>query len=455
MTASRIDQCDVVVIGAGLSGLHAAERLSADYDVRVLEARDRVGGRAMAHTFANGDSVDVGGQWVGPGQDRLYALLAENGFATYPLWDHGDRLIRSGNRLRRYRGTIPALPPHVLVNLHWMMRRFESLASQIDPAAPWAHSRAAEWDRQTLAEWMRKHALSRRAEAMFAVGIGAVFAAEPHELSLLHALFYARAGTSLDNLLATTGGAQQDRVHGNMAGLAEHLAGALGDRVTLGAPVRTLRWGEGRVEAVTDHGVVSARRAILALPPNQALRIRFDPELPADRAGLWMRMAPGACIKCVVQYETPFWRRQGLAGQAVGTDLPVRVTFDNSEAGKDAGLLLAFIEGDHARAWSARPPAERRAAVLDSLAAYFGDAAREPIDYVDQDWTAEDWSRGCYAALMPPGVWTRFGPVLRQPMGPVHMAGTETARRYYGYFDGALEAADRAVAEIRQALETA
>lgn len=443
---------DIIIIGAGLSGLRAAQLLAPDHDVCVLEARDRVGGRALAHTFANGDSVDIGGQWVGPGQDRLYSLIEGLGQTVYPLYDEGDGLVLNRGRLSRYRGTIPKLAPHVLVNLHLMTSRFDALAAQIDPVSPWTHKRAAEWDSMTVAEWMRRQAWTREAFEVFAVGIGAVFAAEPHEVSLLHGLFYARAGTSLDNLISTTGGAQQDRVHGNMAGLADRIAAELGDRVSLSSPVSQIRWHDEGVEVDTPDGPVSGRRAILALPPNQAMRIGWDPVLPAAKAGLWLRMPPGACIKCVAQYETPFWREDGLAGQAVAPQLDVRVTFDNTEAGKSAGLMLGFIEGDQARVWARRDPDERRAAVLEAFAACYGERARHPIDYVDQDWTSEVWSRGCYAALMGPGVWTGHGTHLRTPVGPVHMAGTETASAYYGYFEGALEAAERAVLEVKAAL---
>ena len=164
-------------------------------------------------------------------------------------------------------------------------------------------------------------------------------------------------------------------------------------------------------------------------------------------------MPPGACIKCIAQYETPFWREQGLAGQAVGPELTVRVTFDNTQEGKAAGQLLGFIEGNEARKWSGRDPEERQAAVLRAFSAYFGEKALHPMDYVDQDWTAEPFSRGCYAALMGPGVWTAYGEHLRQPLGPLHMAGTEAATSYFGYYEGALDAAERAVAEVTRALE--
>ncbi len=443
---------DVIIIGAGFSGLEAARRLAPDHDVVVLEARERAGGRVLTHTFANGDETDLGGQWVGPGQDRLYTLIAEMGFATWPLWDKGEDVVRSGIRLKRYKGTIPALPLPVLLDLNRALSRFEAMARQLDPAAPWAHRKARDWDRMTVADFLRRNAFTQGAREMFTIGIGAVFCAEPHELSLLHALFYARSGGSLDALLSVSGGAQQDRVHGGMGGLANHVAGTLVGQIRYDAPVRAIRWSETGVEVEAGGEVFTARRAILAIPPNQALGIAFDPPLPGNRDALWRRMPAGACIKCVAQYDRPFWRERDLSGQAVGGDLAVRVTFDNTEQGRSAGLLLGFIEGEEARRWSQVPADTRRAAVLEAFAGFFGPEALEPIDYADQDWTDETWTRGCYAAFMGPGVWTTLGQDLREAIGPIHMAGTETAIHGFGYIEGALEAGVRAANEVRAVL---
>ncbi|MGP1275329.1 MAG: flavin monoamine oxidase family protein [Caulobacterales bacterium] len=442
---------DALIVGAGFSGLEAARRLAPDHDVIVLEAADRPGGRVLSHTFANGDETDLGGQWVGPGQDRLYGLIAAMGFSTWPLWDEGDHLVRAGG-LKRYRGTIPNLSVPVLLDLNRALSRFEAMARQLDPASPWTHAKAHVWDRMTVGDFLRRYTFTAPAREMFTVGIGAVFCAEPHELSLLHALFYARSGRSLDALLSVTGGAQQDRVHGSMGALAQAVAGTLGDRVHYGQPVRAIGWDASGVSVQTGSQSFKAKRVILALPPSQALGIRFDPALPAGRDALWRRMPAGACIKCVAQYDRPFWRDSGLSGQAVGGELAVRVTFDNTERGKSAGQLLGFIEGEEARRWSAVSAETRREAVLDAFASFFGDAARSPIDYADKDWTSDPWTRGCYAAIMGPGVWTTLGEDLRRPVGPLHVAGTETAIHGFGYIEGALEAGARAADEVRAAL---
>lgn len=447
------EQVQVTIIGAGISGLQAARLLQEKYLVKVLEARDKVGGRLQNHRFANGDTVDIGGQWVGPGQHRMYRLIEELGARTWPLYDSGDNLLHLNGGLRRYRGTIPRINPLALADLGIAMARFESMARSIDPSAPWAHRKAALWDSMTLDSWLRKSCRTRLARQLFAVGIGAVFAADPAELSLLHALFYARSGNSLETLLAVTGGAQQDRVHGGTAALCERMSEQLGGRVQLNAPVEAVeQLPDGRLRVRHAAGSVVCERVVVALPPNQALRIRFEPALPAWRDHLLQRMPAGSCIKCVARYEKPFWREEKLSGQVASPAGPVRVTFDNSEAGRESGLLMGFLEGDVARHYSRVGAEERRAAVLDCFANYFGERARTPLEYVDKDWSSEAWTRGCYAALMAPGTWSGHGRRLREHNGPVHWAGTEFAVEWFGYMEGALESAERAAAEVDAAL---
>ncbi|SHF98206.1 monoamine oxidase [Microbulbifer donghaiensis] len=449
------EQVQVAIIGAGISGLQAARLLRHKYSVKVLEARDRVGGRLQNHRFANGDTVDIGGQWVGPGQARMYRLIEELGATTWPLYDSGDNLLQLHGRLRRYRGTIPKINPLALADLGIAMARFEAMARSIDPAAPWEHVKARRWDSMTLDSWLKKNCRMSLARELFAVGIGAVFAAEPAELSLLHALFYARSGNSLETLLAVTGGAQQDRVHGGTAGLCERMARELGNRVQLSAPVEAVeQLPDGRLRVRHFAGSLVCERVIVALPPNQALRIRFEPALPPWRDQLLQRMPAGACIKCVARYEEPFWRREQLSGQVASPAGPVRVTFDNSEVGKASGLLMGFLEGDTARKLSSAGADARRALVLDCFAEYFGERARRPLEYVDRDWSSESWTRGCYAALMAPGTWTGYGARLREHNGPIHWAGTEFAVEWFGYMEGALESAERAAAEVEDALHT-
>jgi monoamine oxidase len=213
--------------------------------------------------------------------------------------------------------------------------------------------------------------------------------------------------------------------------------------------VRRVEQRDGRVTVRADGGrAVVARAAVLTVPPALTGAIAHDPPLPAVRDGLQQRLAMGAVIKLHVVYPEPFWRAEGLSGEAASLDGPVGVVYDNSPPSGSPGVLLAFLEAGHAREWSPRPAAERHAAVVDALVRLFGPRAARPERILERDWTTEPWTRGCYGAFFPPGTWTGYGRALREPVGAVHWAGAETATRHAGYMDGAVrsgEAAARAV----------
>jgi monoamine oxidase len=442
-------EADVCVIGAGLAGLTAARDLVATgREVVVLEARDRVGGRVLTEALADGTPIDHGGQWIGPGQHRIAQLAADLGVDTFPTYDTGENLLHFGGRTARYEGAIPRLSPVVLADMAQAQTRFDRLAQRVPLDAPWAADRAEEWDGQTFESWIRRNAVTRGARELLTLYSEAVFAADPADLSLLHALFYTHSGNGIDVLAGTHEGAQQDRFVGGAQPVALGLTATLGDRVRLDQPVRRVDWSEDAVMVLTDSVLVAARHAVIAIPPPLAARIRYEPALPPARDQLTQRLPMGAVIKCHAVYERPFWRDEGLSGQATTDVGPVKVTFDNSPPSGSPGVLLAFVEGANARALSPLDAADRRDAVLASLTRLFGSAAARPLEYTERDWAAEEWTRGCYAALFTPGTWTQLGPALREPIGRIHWAGTETATVWCGYMDGAVQSGERAAREI-------
>ncbi|WP_019633425.1 flavin monoamine oxidase family protein [Actinomadura atramentaria] len=445
---------DTVVVGAGVAGLTAARDLvRRGRDVLVVEARDRVGGRLRNDELPGGGPIEVGGQWVGPGQRRVLDLIADLGLKTFPTHMAGRHIAEFAGRRSAYTGRIPRLNPLALADIAQAQLRLDRLAARVPNAEPWAWDGARRLDGQTFATWISRHAATRSGRAFLTIAAQAVFAAEPADLSALWACHYIGAAGGLDALIETRGGAQQDRIVGGSQRIALALAEALGDRVVLGRPVTGVVWtpGDVRVE-FADAPPVRARRAVLAVPPALAGRLRYTPALPGDRDQLTQRMPMGRVVKTNVVYAEPFWRRDGFSGQANSDRRPVGTVFDNTPPDGAPGVLVGFLEGAHADAAARLSPADRRERVLADLVHYFGPKAADPVAYLETDWAEEEYSRGCYGAFCAPSTLTRFGPALRAPIGPLHWAGTETATRWIGYIDGAVESGHRAAREVDAAL---
>ena len=393
----------------------------------------------------------MGGQWIGPTQDRLAALAADVGVDTYPTHTAGENLLERSGRISRYSGTIPRLSPLALVDVEVAQRRLDRMARRVSLEAPWETDGAARLDSQTVATWMRRNMRTRLGRTLLELGIEAVWAAEPEDLSLLHMLFYIRSAGSLALLFDTEGGAQERRFVGGSQRVSLKLAERLGESIVLCAPVRRIvQHGEG-LDALADGVTVRARRAIVAIPPPLAARIAYDPPMPGHRDQLTQRMPLGTVAKCMAIYDEPFWREDGLSGQGLSLTGPIRLTYDNSPPDGSPGVLLGFLEGRHARNWGQATPVDRRDAVLRTFTSLFGPRAASPERYVERLWAEEEWTRGCYGCHLPPGAWTAYGSALLTPVGRIHWAGAETATVWNGYMDGAVSSGERAAAEVLQA----
>ena len=443
-------EADVVVVGAGLAGLAAARELTArGASVVVVEARDRVGGRVLNHELGDGKVVEVGGQWIGPTQDRLADLARQLGVETFPTHAAGHNLLEYGGRVRRYTGTIPRINPAVLVDVEQAQKRLNRLARSVPLHAPWEAPDALKLDGQTVATWMRRNLATKAGRMLLQLGVEAVWAAQPEDLSLLHVLFYIHSAGSLERLFDTAGGAQQDRFVGGSQLLAIRMADEIGaERLVLGTPVRRIEHGPDGVTLHADAPVARGRRAIVAIAPTLAGRVAYDPPLPGYRDQLTQRMPLGTVAKCMAVYAEPFWRSEGLSGQATSELGPVRVTYDNSPPDGSPGVLLGFLEGRHARELGRLRPEERRTAVIDCFARLFGPRAASPDDYVERLWAEEEWTRGCYGCHMPTGAWTSHGQALHPPIGPLHWAGAEYAHVWNGYMDGAVRSGEETARTI-------
>lgn len=440
----EFEPTDTLIIGAGYAGIAAAKKLyAANKPFLILEARDRPGGRTLTQTLDCGATIDLGAQWIGPDQKLVWDWVRATNTPTYKTYDSGKNMLSLNERISQYRGTIPKLDPLSLIGLGLAVSKMNKLSAQISLEAPWNHPNAKKWDSMTMANWMDKQMLTPKAKSIFSIGIETIFAAEPDEISFLGALFYAQSGKDLDSLLAVTGGAQETLLVNGTQQLLKDVAHPFNDKILLNHAVTHIEASEQLVTVHANNGKFTAKHCIVTVPPPLINSISFKPLLPQMKAQLYQRIPMGAAMKCFCIYETPFWRTKGFSGQIVADSHPVRVTFDCSKDDTSHGILLCFVEGQAARDFIDLPPAERRQQIIVGLAKFLGNEALSPIEYIDKCWTEEEYSRGCYAGLMLPGVLSKFKDTIRQPFQRIRFAGTETATRWNGYLDGAIQSGYR------------
>jgi putrescine oxidase len=441
---------DVVIIGAGVAGLTAANELKrAGLSVAVLEARDRAGGRLWTDVI-DGAMLEIGGQWVSPDQDALIDTIADLGLETYSRYREGDSVyINASGELTRFTGEIFPVPPATEQAMVALIDKLDALVAQMDPDRPWEHPDAEALDKVSFDAWLAEQTDDQEARDNIALFIaGAMLTKPAHAFSALQALLMAASAGSFSHLVDADF-ILDKRVVGGLQQVPLLLAERLGEDVFLGQPVRTLEWGDdGGVTAIADGMTVRARFAIVALAPNLYSRISFVPSLPRLQHQMHQHISMGFVIKVHAVYDRPFWREQGLSGTAFSPYELSHEAYDNTNHGDERGTLVGFVSDRLADDVFRISAEERKERILESLSHYYGPEAKNPVVYYESDWGSEEWTRGAYAASFDLGGLHRYGADLRENVGPLHFACSDMAGAGYQHVDGAIRMGRLAASHI-------
>ncbi len=438
---------DIVIVGAGLAGLTAARDLkkAGVNSFKVLEARNRVGGRTLNQDLGRGAIADAGGQWIGPTQFAILELARELGVATHPTFNDGKIAVLINGDATSVDGS-----NSIVTNVDFI-NAVDKLANDIPVNTPWSASQASEFDSITFREWIVTQALSEEDLVALEASTALTFGAPPDAISFLHILQASKSAGGFSALEAIKGGAQQDRLVGGAQSLSLKMYEELRDHVQLETPVtRILDWesSSDACQLITEKGVIRANQVIMALSPSLCNQIAFDSPLPPKRADLhrtWPVVSSG--IKAQMRYREPFWRAKGFSGQSFSDSGPYIWSIDNSPADDSSGVLLCFLDQDVAP----RDKESRKLQIAETYVTCFGEEAAAPLSYVEKSWDDDPWTKGCVSPLAP-GQLSTLGEALRPSLGRLHWSGTETSAFWTGYMDGAVRSGHAAALKAMGAL---
>lgn len=441
-------ESDVVIVGAGLAGLYAAKILREQgLSITVLEARERVGGKVYSVNTPEGRRLDLGAQWIGPDQTRMLNLVRSLGLRTIKTYRQGKTVFA----LNAHSPAKPSLAPPIgvlpLLEVTRLLLKMEKLSKRLSTAAPWQDQQSQALDQLSFSDWLKQSALSSRAARFLELISSHATCANPNHFSALELLYQLAAmggGKGLAN-------AEECFIAEGAQTVAERLATNLGSDLHLNCPVRSLTV-ENTIRLGAEGGEFAAKQVILALPLQMLSGIRFTGSSVPDFGRLQGQRISGRVIKSVLLYEHAWWRAPGLSGTALLNDRIVSGFVDGSPEGGSPGVLVAFSSAGAADRLRSLTRDAQQVEMEALVTGVLGKAPTPAFEYYSHDWNADCWSLGGYASHSALGFFLPQEREMQRQEGPVHLAGSETARHFRGYMEGALASAERASEAVLRAL---
>lgn len=422
---------DVVVVGAGFSGLCAAGALEqAGLRVTVVEARPRVGGKVESELDGLGRRIDSGGQFVCDDMPEVLHLIERSGGRLVPA-DHG----RNGLGLAGDDSVGAALDGHQL---------WEAFAEAERTFAHLAHlPDVPVGDHPSLDDWFASLGLAQSTRRAAVAMYSGVMCTDIADIPLAHAI-------DLTRRTPLTGEELQYVVAGTLHDVADQLAASLRQPPLLATPVQAIEVGERSVAVITDAGTIAAAHVVLAVPPSALIGIAFTPPLPARVAAAASAFRPGSVMKFMLRYSHPFWQHDDLGPTRTWLS-PAGLYVGDASIDGDA-MLVAFLGGPVTSAWRSLGAAQRRRTLLALLVDAYGPAAGEPLSIVERDWAPDQWGGGGYWNVLVDDEQRDAVEVLRAGAPGITFASTELAPSFPGYVEGAITAGRAAAERVLRAL---
>lgn len=445
----------VIVIGAGMAGLVAADALVADgVDVLVVEARDRVGGRVWSRRelFDAGQHAEGGAEFVNADHVEVLALAARFGIATEPARPtRGSVTIDAGGRVAPFEAWDDALRGQLSADLARWHDALLALSADIDPDDPVAGPRARELDERDAVSFVAELGLSPLARVVVGRDLRTEHMVPPDELSLLHVAWMVARERQCRAVASD--GWEAFRLAGGNDGIARGLADGLGHRLRLATTVQRITTLErnGRADVVEiatvttggDANSTSVERAdavVVTVPIPALARIDIEPALPADL----FEISYGVGAKISVQIARRVWRDLGRNGSAISDRAHGELWETTVAQTGDAGIITALMSSHDGAALASLPDAGQR--VVAEIERAFPGSAGLAGARTTTDWTNDGYALGTYAAFAP-GQLTRLWPLLRRPHGRIVLAGEHTDA-FAGFMEGAVRSGRRAASHV-------